>query len=78
MLSVIDKITNTKVINIPIVDYFLMVKGNYNRNMTDQEYLDRQDDYQITFFLDNTRGWSLAAGIYINGWHIVLQNSILD
>lgn len=78
MLSVIDKTTNTKVINIPIVDYFLMVKGNYNRNMTDQEYLDRQDDYQITFFLDNTRGWSLAAGIYINGWHIVLQNSILD
>lgn len=78
MLSVIDKTTGEKVINIPIVDYFLLVKGNYNREMGDQEYLDRQDDYQITFFLDNTHGWSIAAGIFINGWHVVLQNNNLD
>lgn len=78
MLTVYDKTLGQKVINIPIVDYFLLVKGNYNREMTDQEYLDRQDDYTITFFLDNTHGWSLAAGIYINGWHVVLQNSNLD
>ncbi|MBQ6910903.1 MAG: FimB/Mfa2 family fimbrial subunit [Bacteroidales bacterium] len=78
MLSVIDKTTGEKVIHIPIVDYFLLVKGNYNREMGDQEYLDRQDDYQITFFLDNTHGWSIAAGIFINGWHVVLQNNNLD
>ncbi|MBQ9462542.1 MAG: FimB/Mfa2 family fimbrial subunit [Bacteroidales bacterium] len=78
MLAVVDKVTGEKVINIPIVDYFLLVKGNYNRQMGDQEYLDRQDDYQITFFLDNTRGWSIAAGIFINGWHVVLQDTVLD
>ena len=78
MLAVVDKTTGQKVINIPMVDYFLMVKGNYNRDMADQEFLDRQDDYQITFFLDNTRGWSIASGIFINGWHVVLQDTVLD
>ena len=76
-LDVIDKTTGKTVIHVPVVDYFLLVKGNYNRSLSDQEYLDRQDDYQITFFLDNRRGWSLAAGIFINGWHIVLQGSDL-
>ena len=71
----VDRVTGTTVIDIPFVDYFLLVKGNYNRAMDDQEYLDRQDDYQITFFLDNRSGWSLASGIFINGWHVVLMNT---
>lgn len=72
-LDIIDKTTGETVIHVPAVDYFLMVKGNYNRSLSDQEYLDRQDDYEITFFLDNRRGWSLAAGILINGWHVMLS-----
>ena len=74
-LLVVDKVTGTTVIDIPFVDYFLLVKGNYNRAMDDQEYLDRQDDYQITFFLDNRSGWSMTSGIFINGWHVVLMNT---
>ena len=76
-LDIIDKTTGETVIHVPMVDYFLLVKGNYNRQLGDQEFLDRQDDYQITFFLDNRRGWSLAAGIFINGWHILLQDTDL-
>lgn len=78
MLNVVDLETGKTVISVPLVDYFLLVKGRYEKQMTDQEYLDRQDDYTITFFLDNRHGWNIAAGIFINGWRIILQNSDLD
>lgn len=59
-----------KVLSIPLVDYALMVKGYYNREMSDQEYLDRQDEYNMTFFLDE-KGYWLKSRILINGWAIV-------
>ncbi|MDE6378275.1 MAG: FimB/Mfa2 family fimbrial subunit, partial [Duncaniella sp.] len=43
MLTVIRKSDNTPVVNINLLDYFLMVKGEYNRPMDDDEYFDRQD-----------------------------------
>lgn len=67
-----------EVFNIPIVDYFCMVKGYYSQEMSDQEYLDRQDDYSIVVFLEHketTDGGYLAARVYVNGWQIILQNS---
>ena len=76
-LQVTDKVSGEVVIDIPLIDCLLLVKGNYNAKMADQEYLDRQDEYKLIFFLDNTRGWSISAGIYINGWHVVLQNTEL-
>ena len=67
-----------EVFNVPLVDYFLMVKGHYSRPMSDQEYLDRQDDYAVVVFLEHKEGPSgefyIAARIYINGWQIVLSN----
>ena len=76
---VITQTSNGKeVFNIPITDYFCMVKGHYSQPMTDQEYLDRQDDYSIVVFLEHKEGpdgYYVAARIYINGWQIVLQNS---
>ncbi len=65
-----------EIINIPFVDYALLVKGNYNRPMSDQEYLDRQDEYNLVFFLDNNLRW-MNQYIYINSWRIVLQNTDL-
>lgn len=58
------------IIRIPLVDYILMVKGNY-RNMSDQEYLDRQDEHAFTFFIDKDSSWKRTIGIYINSWHVV-------
>lgn len=75
---VITQRSNGKVVfDIPIVDYFCMVKGHYSLPMTDQEYLDRQDDYSIVVFLEHKEGpegYYIAAVIYINGWQIVLSN----
>lgn len=81
-LVITQKSTGKEVFNIPLVDYFLMVKGNYSRPMSDQEYLDRQDDYAVAVFLEHKEGpggeFYIAARIYINGWQIVLSNPDLS
>jgi hypothetical protein len=66
-----------KVLSIPLIDYALLVKGHYNRNMDNQEYLDRQDEYNMTFFLDENDNW-VDSFIYINSWKVVLNNEELS
>ena len=76
-LIITQRSNGQKVFDVPLVDYFLMVKGHYAQPMTDQEYLDRQDDYSVVIFLEHKEGpegWYIAARIYINGWQIVLIN----
>ncbi len=75
-LTVTNKETGKVVFSIPLIDYALLVKGFYNRDMGDQEYLDRQDVYDMMFFLDEGDRW-LDAYIYINSWKVMLQNSEL-
>lgn len=58
---------------IPLVDYALLVKDNYSHPMTDQEFLDREDTYTLTFFLDENYRWD-AASIIINSWRVVKDN----
>jgi len=77
VLSIYNAKDNSKVLAIPLKDYALLVKGNYNKAMGDQEYLDRQDEYNLTFFLDEHGLWS-SSRIIINSWHIVLQNPDLQ
>ena len=72
ILTITNKDTGKIVLSIPLIDYLVLVKGNYNKNMTDQEYLDRQDEYSMTFFLDENDNWA-SSTIFINGWHIVNQ-----
>jgi len=63
-----------KVLSIPLIDYALLVKGYYNRDMDNQEYLDRQDEYNMTFFLDENDHW-VDSYIIINSWKVVLNNA---
>lgn len=60
------------VAKVPLIDYFLMVKGDYE-NMPDQEYLDRRDQYSVVFFLDHRMQW-ISTEIYINSWRVVLSD----
>lgn len=67
------------VLSVPVTDYALLVKGHYyepgsHREMSDQEYLDRQDEYPMTFFLDDKNEW-INTVIYINSWRIVLNDN---
>lgn len=73
-LTVRDK--DKTIFSIRLIDFLLMVKGNYNRAMGDQEYLDRQDVWDLTFFLEEGKLW-LATYIYINSWRVVLQTEDL-
>lgn len=57
-----------RIISIPLERNLLLYKGRHYDYMTDQEYLDRQDDYAITFILDKNNNWDKAAMIYINNW----------
>ena len=54
-------------------DYALLVKGFAHEDMDNQEYLDRQDEYNMTFFLTGDKQW-LSTVIIINDWRIVRHN----
>lgn len=70
VLSIYNVQEGERVLSIPLKDYALLVKGNYNKDMSDQEYLDRQDEYNLTFFLDEHGKW-VTSRIIINSWAIV-------
>jgi len=65
------------VARVPFIDYALLIKGNYNREMSDQEFLDRQDEWSMTFFLDDNDNW-MSAYIDILSWRVVLNNAELQ
>lgn len=58
---------------IPLTDYALLLKDSYDHPMTDQEYLDREDEYALTFFLDERDKW-IGTSIIINSWKLVLDD----
>ena len=68
---------NSLVANVPIIQYSLLSKmyyeEAYGHDMTDQEFLDRQDEYNMTFFLDSNMKWVYAT-IDILSWRVVIQN----
>lgn len=69
MLTITRKDDGVTVLSIPVIDYALLVKGFYHKDISDQEYLDRQDEYNMTFFLHNGK-WA-SSTIIINNWRIV-------
>lgn len=80
-LTVRNRETGETVLSVPYIEYCLMVKGRYEdtddwyeQPMSDQEYLDRQDEYNMTFFLDPDDRW-IDQYIYINSWHLVIQHA---
>lgn len=67
-----------KVASVPVIDYALLARDYYemyygHAMADDQEFLDREDEYLLTFFLDENQEW-YNAEIYINSWRIVLQD----
>lgn len=66
------------VASIPVIDYALLAKGyyeeEYGHTMTDQEFLDREDDYALTLFLDENNEW-ISSQIMIHSW-VVVPNKV--
>lgn len=65
------------IVKVPLVDYCLLVKGKRKEteDMDDQQYLDRQDDYSMVFFLDEDNRW-LKTEIIINSWRVPVPQDV--
>lgn len=66
--------TTTENIRIPLIDYILLTRDKYKAS-TVQELLDREDHYNMTFFLDG-KGY-MTSVIYINSWKVVVHNDVV-
>ncbi|MDE7385595.1 MAG: FimB/Mfa2 family fimbrial subunit [Muribaculaceae bacterium] len=64
------------VLSVPLKPYCLAFKGDHYSNMDDQEFLDREDSYNMVFFLQSGMAW-MNNYIYINSFKVVLQNTEL-
>lgn len=72
-LTITNKETDKVVLSIPLIDYLVMTEAE-GHDMSNQEYLDRQDEYSMTFFLGSDMTW-VKTQIIINGW-VVRYNDI--
>ena len=73
-LTISNRETGKTVLSIPLIDYLELCKTVANYDMPLQEYLDREDTYNMTFFLDSDNAW-INTQIIINDW-IVRYNDI--
>lgn len=60
---------------VPLIQYALLAKSYYEmaygHEMDEQEFLDREDEYLFTFFLDEREKW-IDTSILVQSWRIVL------
>lgn len=75
-LKVTDNQTGRTIISVPLVDYALLVKGEYRKTMDDQEFLDRLDEYSLIFVLNEDYRW-VSMSVNIHSWKLVEQNTSL-
>lgn len=73
-LTIINKQSGKVVFTIPLIKYLLVYKTVANYDMPLQEFLDREDEYVLHFFLDAKGAW-IRTQIIINDW-IVRYNDI--
>ena len=73
-LTISNRQTGETILSIPLIDYLELCRTVANYDMPLQEYLDREDTYTMTFFLDSNQSW-LNTQVIINDW-IVRFNDI--
>lgn len=73
MLTIRNKATQEIIARVPVLQYALLSRKYYEEayghRMDDQEFLDREDEYVLTFFLVNHK-W-IDSMIMIHSWRIV-------
>lgn len=66
--------TGDTIFKIPLVQYLLLVRSEYEKATSDQDYLDRYDDFTMVFFMQEGYTW-IKTRILINGWRVVPPQS---
>lgn len=72
-LTVSRKSDGRKVIDIPLINYLLMLKSEKFASMGAQEFLDRESHWSMLFFLDRDNIW-LRTQIVINDWVVRIND----
>ncbi len=67
-LDVVRRIDGSRIISVPLEANLLLYRGAFHSEMSEAEYLDREDDFSITFILDAYHNWDHTAMIYIQKW----------
>ena len=72
VIKVYDNVQEKTIFSIPLVKWALQLRSANYRSYDEQEYLDREDNYNLMLWMDNSAGdgW-YGADIQINDWHIV-------
>lgn len=69
-LTIRLKNSDDVILSIPLVEYLLLVRGQYEQASSAQDYLDRYIEFSIVFFIDEAYVWDRSK-IYINNWRVV-------
>ena len=81
-LVVTNNENGKQVLSFDLIEMARLIKGNYaaepqfGYEMSDQEYLDREDTYTMVFLLDSGLRWTNSM-LHINSWKVVLQDAEL-
>lgn len=78
IITVVDTENNDKVIfSIPLIKWALQLRSSNHKSMGEQEYLDREDEFNMMLWLDSydpetgeSTGW-FGAEVDINDWHVI-------
>lgn len=72
-----DKENPRKVFDHSLPWFLALCGERQGKNWGDQEYLDRQDHYILTFYVPDKRDYNLDAKVKVNGWVLNLQDADL-
>ena len=67
-LVVRNKVSGQDVIDIPLLNYLMLLRSDLYADWDEQEFLDRQSTWEMLFLLDNNR-W-VRTYIKINDWTV--------
>lgn len=79
-LKLIHESTGQMVFDIPLIEYLLLLRDMVGYEMSDQEFLDRQDTYNLIFLLTETGDFQqpyLLTRMTVNGWIVRMDSTEL-
>lgn len=77
VLTVRKRDTGKTLFSIPLQKFALMIRNSNFAKMDAEEYLDRQDDFSLTFILDENQHWT-AVSINVLNWRVVYERPDLS
>lgn len=71
-IDVIEVNSGKTIYSVPLVKWALMLKSEQYSQMANQEYLDREDEFNVVLYINAQK--LVAVEIMINGWHMVINS----